>query len=162
MLKPFVVSILAAQAAALRYVMYIDQYVGEKKTKHRSGIDSVNHCQHRYHIANLPGTDQTQGITHAIMAFAPSTTFTSGSQFTPFEAVSQFKSRFPSDTKIMIALGGWGDTAGFSAGAKDNATIQTYAKNVAAMLDSVGADGVGKTVLHASLPLTISLLTSVV
>jgi chitinase len=91
------------------------------------------------------------------MAFAPSTTFTSGSQYTPFEAVSSFKSRFSSDTKIMIALGGWGDTAGFSAGVKDNTTIQTYAKNVAAMLDSVGADGVGKIEVHVSLQQIISV-----
>lgn len=43
----------------------------------------------------------------------------------------------------MIAIGGWGDTAGFFEGAKDNTTRARYAKNVAAMLDSLGADGVG-------------------
>lgn len=43
----------------------------------------------------------------------------------------------------MIAIGGWGDTSGFSAGAKDDASRTLYAKNVAAMLESVGADGVG-------------------
>jgi len=53
------------------------------------------------------------------------------------------RSRFSNGTKVMIAIGGWGDTAGFSAGAKDDASRTLYAKNVAAMLNSVGADGVG-------------------
>lgn len=55
------------------------------------------------------------------------------------------RKRFSSDTKLMIAIGGWGDTAGFSEGAKDDASRERYAKNVAAMLDSNGFDGVGKT-----------------
>lgn len=79
------------------------------------------------------------------MGFANSTLFTSdpAGQYTPFQSVSSMRSRFSKDTKIMIAIGGWGDTSGFSAGAKDDASRTLYAKNVAAMLESVGADGVG-------------------
>ncbi len=42
----------------------------------------------------------------------------------------------------MIALGGWGDTAGFSAGAATETSRALYANNVANMLDTMGFDGV--------------------
>lgn len=54
------------------------------------------------------------------------------------------RKRFSSGTKLMVAIGGWGDTAGFSEGAKDAASRTRYAKNVASMLDANGFDGVGK------------------
>lgn len=81
------------------------------------------------------------------MAFAPSKLFNSDSppSFKPFESPETMRKRFSPDTKLMIAIGGWGDTAGFSEGAKDDASRERYAKNVAAMLDSNGFDGVGKT-----------------
>lgn len=93
----------------------------------------------------LPGSEQTKGITHAIMAFAPSDMFTGDSTkaFEPFEPVSTMRNRFSKDTKVMIAIGGWGDTAGFTEGAKSEATRDKYAKNVAMMLDANGFDGVG-------------------
>ena len=97
----------------------------------------------RYHVTNLPSTNLTHGVTHAIMAFANSNIFNSGSTYTPFEPLNTFRARFLAGTKVLIAIGGWGDTSGFSAGAKDNNTRATYAKNVAAMLKSTGADGVG-------------------
>lgn len=43
----------------------------------------------------------------------------------------------------MIALGGWGDTSGFSEGAKTEESRNRYAKNVAAMLKDQDFDGVG-------------------
>lgn len=78
------------------------------------------------------------------MAFAKSTEFNADSPpaFEPFEPVSTMRNRFSPDTKLLIAIGGWGDTSGFSAGAKDEASRERYAKNVAAMLDSSGFDGV--------------------
>lgn len=78
------------------------------------------------------------------MGFAKSTDFTGDAPaaFQPFEPVSTFRNRFSPDTKVMIAIGGWGDSAGFSAGAKDEASRERYAKNVAAMLESTGFDGV--------------------
>lgn len=99
----------------------------------------------RYHTKNLPSSNQTAGITHAIMAFAKSTLFNSESpkSFEPFEPVSKMRSRFPKDTKVMIALGGWGDTSGFSEGAKTEESRNRYAKNVAAMLKDQDFDGVG-------------------
>ena len=44
----------------------------------------------------------------------------------------------------MVAIGGWGDNAGFSTAAVSETSRSTYAKNVAAMLQSTGLDGVGR------------------
>ncbi|KAH2285226.1 hypothetical protein KXW29_007493 [Aspergillus fumigatus] len=121
MLKSLVFSLMAVQAAmGSRFAMYIDQY----------------------HTVDLPGSDQTQGVTHAIMAFAPSKQFNSDSSFTPFDTVNNMRKRFAPDTKVMIAIGGWGDTAGFSEGTKDEASRTKYAKNVATMINNLGFDGV--------------------
>lgn len=105
----------------------------------------------RYHTKILPGRNQTQGITHAIMAFAPSTLFNSDSPkaFIPFEPVSSMRKRFSKDTEVTIAIGAWGDTSGFSEGAKDEKSRNRYAKNVAAMLESTGFDGVGMLPYHS-------------
>lgn len=85
-------------------------------------------------------------MDYAIMAFAASKLFNSDStpSFQPFESPDSMRQRFGPNTKLMIAIGGWGDTAGFSEGAKDDTSRNRYAKNVAAMLDANGFDGVGK------------------
>ncbi|KAJ5335085.1 CAZyme family GH18 [Penicillium brevicompactum] len=123
MFKTLAVGLLAAQSvAAMRFAMYIDEY----------------------HVTALPGQNQTKGIDTAIMAFAPSKLFNSDStpSFEPFESPETMRKRFSPDTKLTIAIGGWGDTSGFSEGAKDDASRERYAKNVAAMLDANGFDGV--------------------
>lgn len=78
------------------------------------------------------------------MAFAATELFSGPSpkEYKPFEPVDQMRKRFDPDTKLMIAIGGWGD-AGFSEGAKDEASREKFAKNVADMLDKHGFDGVG-------------------
>lgn len=80
------------------------------------------------------------------MSFAPSKIFNADSppSFTPFEDPDTFRKRFSPDTKLMIAIGGWGDEGGFSDAAKEASTRERYAKNVASMLDTHGFDGVGK------------------
>jgi chitinase len=62
----------------------------------------------------------------------------------PFEPVETLRKRFGPDTKVMVAIGGWGDTKGFSEGAKDDASRARYAKNVATMIEDLGIDGVGE------------------
>jgi len=52
------------------------------------------------------------------------------------------RGRFSPDTKVLFAIGGWGDTEGFAAGAKDDTSRQQYAKNVAAVVEENGFDGV--------------------
>lgn len=43
----------------------------------------------------------------------------------------------------MIAIGGWGDTVGFSEATKSEAGITKFAQDVQSMLQNTGADGVG-------------------
>lgn len=69
------------------------------------------------------------------------------------------RNRFSNDTKVTIAIGGWGDTSGFSDGAKDEESRNRYAKNVAAMLDSTGFDGVGTFVDSTFIGLDTPALT---
>ena len=109
-------------AAAPNYVMYFDQW----------------------HKDVLPPKEITAGVTHVITAFAPSDTFTSGSSYTPFMPLDQVRALFDEGTKVCMAIGGWGDTSGFSAGSATEETRQTYAKNVAAAVEQLGYDCVGK------------------
>ncbi|POR39076.1 Endochitinase B [Tolypocladium paradoxum] len=118
-----VLAAATAVSAAPRYVMYFDQW----------------------HKATLPGKDITAGVNYVITAFAPSTTFTSGSSYTPFMPVDQVRALFDQGTKVCMAIGGWGDTAGFSAGSATDATRKAYAKNVAAALTTLGYDCVVTT-----------------
>ncbi|OQD77163.1 hypothetical protein PENDEC_c003G06537 [Penicillium decumbens] len=123
MLKQLALGLLAAQTAvSMRFAMYIDEY----------------------HTTDLPGSDKTTDIDHAIMGFAPTKLFNSDSppSFKPFEDVATMRKRFSPNTKVMIAIGGWGDTAGFSEGAKDDTSRERFAKNVASMLNDNGFDGV--------------------
>lgn len=98
----------------------------------------------RYHLTTLPNATVAAGIDTVIMAFANSSLFTTSpaGNYTPFESVSTMRSRFDNDTKVMVAIGGWGDTAGFSEGAATETSRALYAQNVAAMLDTMGFDGV--------------------
>lgn len=41
----------------------------------------------------------------------------------------------------MVAIGGWGDTAGFSIAAATETTRKLFAHNVKVMVDATGADG---------------------
>ncbi|KAF4628858.1 hypothetical protein G7Y89_g9298 [Cudoniella acicularis] len=108
--------------ASARYVMYIDQY----------------------HLTDLPNSNVAAGIDHVIIAFANSSLFATSpaGNYTPFEDTSTMRARFPNGTKMMVAIGGWGDTAGFSAGAVGEASRTSYAANIANMLDTLGFDGV--------------------
>lgn len=58
-----------------------------------------------------------------------------------FTTISEVRPRFKSGTKIQVAIGGWGDTAGFSEAAKTEDSRRMFAQNVKAMLDATGADG---------------------
>ncbi|KAE8446153.1 hypothetical protein EG329_012526 [Mollisiaceae sp. DMI_Dod_QoI] len=59
-----------------------------------------------------------------------------------FTTVEEVRSKFAPGTAIMVAIGGWGDTAGFSEAAKTVKSREVFAKNVKAMVDVTGADGV--------------------
>ncbi|KAI1074315.1 glycoside hydrolase family 18 protein [Whalleya microplaca] len=112
-------AVTAAAAATPRFAMYYDQW----------------------HPAS-PSKSDTAGITHVITSFANSTLFTTdpAGTYTPFATPDSLRSLFDEGTKMCVAIGGWGDTAGYSVGQKDDASRKLYAKNVAAMLDSHGYD----------------------
>jgi GH18 family chitinase len=82
-------------------------------------------------------------ITHVIIAFMPSSRFNQKevSDWPLFTTVDEVRSKFAEGTKIMIAIGGWGDTVGFSKAATTVNTRRLFAKNVKAMVDATGADG---------------------
>jgi len=58
-----------------------------------------------------------------------------------FTTVKEVRPKFPNATAIQVAVGGWGDTAGFEAAAKTEKSRKLFAKNVKAMIDATGADG---------------------
>ncbi|KAK5988237.1 Chitinase 1-like protein [Cladobotryum mycophilum] len=115
-------AVLAAAAtgalAKPRLVMYFDQW----------------------HTTHLPDRSVTAGVTHVITAFAGTTLFNYGGQYTPFMPLDQVRALFDEGTKVCMAIGGWGDTSGFSAGAATDQTRKTYAKNVADTLNRLGYD----------------------
>ncbi|KAL1954185.1 hypothetical protein VTO42DRAFT_1541 [Malbranchea cinnamomea] len=78
------------------------------------------------------------------MAFANSTYFTTNpaTPYEPFKPISEIRSMFSPDAKLLIAIGGWGDTQGLSLGATNKTTQELYARNVAEMLKTHGFDGV--------------------
>ncbi|KAI5468033.1 glycoside hydrolase superfamily [Mariannaea sp. PMI_226] len=113
-------AVAATAAADPRYVLYFDQY----------------------HITNLPNTTITKGINYVNTAFANSSLFASepAGLYTPFQPLEEIRSMFDDGVKVCMAIGGWGDTAGFSAGATTAASRKSYAKNVADTLERLGYD----------------------
>jgi len=90
----------------------------------------------------IPEPELVSEVTHVAIAFMPSSTFNEkgASKWPLFTTVEEMRSKFAEGTKIMVAIGGWGDT-GFS---KASATVNTrrlFATNVKAMVDATGADG---------------------
>ncbi len=59
-----------------------------------------------------------------------------------FTTVDEVRAQFPATTKVQVAIGGWGDTVGFSAAARDDKTRKVFSENVARMVAATGADGV--------------------
>ena len=58
-----------------------------------------------------------------------------------FTTVEKARSRFVDGTAIMVAIGGWGDTAGFEIAAATEEGRRLFARNVKLMVDATGADG---------------------
>ncbi|KAH8821558.1 glycoside hydrolase superfamily [Xylogone sp. PMI_703] len=93
----------------------------------------------------VPSIDLVSPITHVALAFLRPSAFNSvepPSSWPLFTTVSSVRSKFSPGTAIMVAIGGWGDTEGFSEAAKNETTRKLFARNVAIMVDSLGADGV--------------------
>ncbi|KAJ4317226.1 hypothetical protein N0V84_007445 [Fusarium piperis] len=113
-------ALATAATAAPNYIFYFDQW----------------------HTANLPDKSQTAGVTHVITAFANSSLFAAepAGKYEPFMPLDDIRALFDDGTKICMAIGGWADTAGFSAGAKSDKTRKSFARNVANTLARLGYD----------------------
>ncbi|KAJ4367016.1 hypothetical protein N0V83_007546 [Neocucurbitaria cava] len=59
-----------------------------------------------------------------------------------FTTIDEVRPKFAAGTVIQVAIGGWGDTNGFSKAAKTQKSRALFAGNVKAMLDATGADGI--------------------
>lgn len=66
-----------------------------------------------------------------------------------FTSVDAIRSKFAANTKVMIAIGGWGDTEGFTVGAATHESRKLFAQNIKQMVASTGADG--KTIFFSKL-----------
>jgi chitinase len=58
--------------------------------------------------------------------------------------LDQIRTLFDDGTKVCMAIGGWGDTAGFSTGSATDETRKKFAKNVAKAVTALGYDCVGE------------------
>jgi GH18 family chitinase len=78
------------------------------------------------------------------LAFLNSNLFTQqGVSYWPlFMTVPDVRTRFMPGTKVLVSIGGWGDTAGFSLGARTPESRALFAQNIARMIEATGADGV--------------------
>ncbi|KAL2018751.1 hypothetical protein VTK56DRAFT_457 [Thermocarpiscus australiensis] len=91
-----------------------------------------------------PAIDQLRHVTHVAVAFMSPGIFNEPERTTwpLFTSVDEVRSKFLKGTKVMVAIGGWGDTAGFSVAAETDETRKTFAENVAKMVMATGADGI--------------------
>ncbi|KAF2847237.1 glycoside hydrolase family 18 protein [Plenodomus tracheiphilus IPT5] len=92
----------------------------------------------------VPESSLVSNVTHVALAFMSTSLFNEpGRQDWPlFTTVDKVRSKFAQETKIQIAIGGWGDTAAFSHAARSVANRKLFAMNVAVMLEITGADGI--------------------
>ncbi|RDA83370.1 hypothetical protein CP532_4732 [Ophiocordyceps camponoti-leonardi (nom. inval.)] len=84
-------------------------------------------------------------ITHVVLSFMPSDVFNvddTPAAFPLFTSVDEVRRQFRPETKLMVAIGGWGDSKGFETAARSADSRRRWARQVRAMLDSTGADGV--------------------
>ncbi|KAG0648548.1 Chitinase-1 [Hyphodiscus hymeniophilus] len=91
----------------------------------------------------VPSPALVSHITHVELAFMPPSLFNQEdpSEFPLFTDVETVRSQFAPGTKVMVAIGGWGDTEGFSRAAASEGGRDLFARNVGAMVEVTGADG---------------------
>ncbi|KHN95471.1 chitinase 18-4 [Metarhizium album ARSEF 1941] len=84
-------------------------------------------------------------ITHVALAFMRSGVFNSvhhSPEFVLFTTVGAVRDKFHQGTKVMVAIGGWGDSEGFEEASKGAESRRRWCENVKKMIDQTGADGV--------------------
>ena len=91
----------------------------------------------------IPEKPLVSRVTHVALAFMRSEVFNVPDQreWPLFTTIDEVRPKFKGGTKIQVAIGGWGNTDGFSQAAKTEESRKLFAANVKAMLDATGADG---------------------
>jgi hypothetical protein len=91
----------------------------------------------------IPEKPLVSRVTHVALAFMRSEVFNVPDQreWPLFTTVGEVRPKFRDGTKIQVAIGGWGNTDGFSQAAKTEGSRKLFAANVQAMLHATGADG---------------------
>ena len=92
----------------------------------------------------MPDKSRVSDLTHVALAFMSPAIFNeeeSRSSWPLFTTVEKARSRFVDGTAMMVAIGGWGDTAGFEIATATEERRKLFARNVKLMVDSTGADG---------------------
>ncbi|EFX05557.1 class 5 chitinase 1 [Grosmannia clavigera kw1407] len=100
--------------------------------------------QHQDVPSGLPEMDY---VSHVALAFMQSSLFNEfdgvkRTEWPLFTTVGQARARFAPGTKVLVAIGGWGETAAFSIAARSEQSRKRFARNVAAMVTATDADGV--------------------
>lgn len=81
-------------------------------------------------------------ITHVALAFMRSSLFldSNRTEWPSDRSVDSARKAFAPGTKVLVAIGGWGDTD-FSIAARDDTSRKAFAHNMARMVEATGADG---------------------
>jgi GH18 family chitinase len=120
-----------------KYVMYLTGL--PPSILSRGTYANVAHRQHNV----VPEASLVSEITHVALAFMSPAVFNNPdvSDWPFFTTVEKVRSQFAKGTAVMVAIGGWGDTRGFSEAAATERSRKLFAKNVNAMVEQTGADG---------------------
>jgi len=91
----------------------------------------------------VPEPPLVSDVTHVALAFMRSSIFNAPdpSEWPLFTTVEAVRPQFANGTAVMVAIGGWGDTTGFSEAAATDSSRKLFARNVKAMVEHTGADG---------------------
>lgn len=92
----------------------------------------------------MPEQHLVSDITHVALAFMSPALFNQEeppSSWPLFTTVEKVHSQFKDGTAVMVAVGGWGDTAGFEIAAATEKSRKVFAHNVRLMVEETGADG---------------------
>lgn len=145
------ISILAMPAAVVarspRCIMYLTGCVSYPSTPSPFFRPPLSLSSLTFHLGSqhpiMPSPDRLQEVTHVALAFMGSTLFNEPdrSEWPLFTTVDQVRANFRPGTKVMVAIGGWGDTYGFSAASLSEERRRAFAENVARMVSDTGADG---------------------
>jgi GH18 family chitinase len=93
----------------------------------------------------VPERSLANEITHIALAFMRSDVFNvdqTPETWPLFTTVDEARASFNPNAKVMVAIGGWGDSKGFEEGSRTSDGRKRWTRQVRAMVDATGADGV--------------------